>query len=40
MMMVMVHGGCFAFDGSETPLRFDEELNLCLSAFEYVSIYV
>jgi hypothetical protein len=40
MVMVMVHDGCFVFDGSEAPPGFDEELDLCLGAFEYVDIYV
>jgi hypothetical protein len=34
MVMVMVHGGCSAFDGSEAPLGFDEEFDLCLSVFD------
>jgi hypothetical protein len=33
MMMIMVHDRCSAFDGSEAPPGFDEELDLCLGAF-------
>jgi hypothetical protein len=40
MVMIMMHGGCSPFDGSEAPPGFDEELNLCLGAFEYVGICV
>jgi hypothetical protein len=40
MVVIMVHGGCSAFDGSEAPPDFDEELDLCLGAFGYVGIYV
>jgi hypothetical protein len=40
MVMVMVYDECSVFDGSETPAGFDEELDLYLSAFGYVDIYV
>jgi hypothetical protein len=40
MLMIMVHNGCFVFDGSEAPPEFDEEFNLCFDTFEYVGIYV
>jgi hypothetical protein len=40
MVMIMVHGGCSAFDRSETPTEFDEKLDMCLSFFGYVGICV
>jgi hypothetical protein len=40
MLMIMMHDRCSVFDESETPLGFDEELNMCLNAFWYVDIYV
>jgi hypothetical protein len=40
MVVIMVHGRCSVFDGSETPPGFDEELVLCLDVFGYVGIYV
>jgi hypothetical protein len=40
MVMIMVHGGCSTFDGSETHLGFDEELDLCLGVFGYIGICI
>jgi hypothetical protein len=40
MVMIMVHDRCSVFDGSEVSSGFNEELNLCLGAFGYVSICV
>jgi hypothetical protein len=40
MVMITVHDGCFVFDESEASPGFDEEFDLCLGAFEYISIYV
>jgi hypothetical protein len=40
MVMIMVHGRYSKFDGSGAPPDFDEELDMCLSVFGYVGIYV
>jgi hypothetical protein len=40
MVMVMIHDRCFAFDGSDASLRFDEELDLRLGVFGYVGVCV
>jgi hypothetical protein len=37
MVMVMVHDRCSVFDGSEAPLGFDEEFDLCLGVFDMSS---
>jgi hypothetical protein len=40
MVVIMVHSGCYVFDGSEAPPNFDEELDLRLSVLGYVGIYI
>jgi hypothetical protein len=40
MVVIMVHGGCSVFDGSETSPGFDEEFDMCFGAFGYVVIYI